>query len=162
MIMSGRDVDASVLCLFQMGCYWICKCMVTRIIWCKILPIILLIKTHSFPLFLFDCHNFHSNYWCFLVFFYASFYKEINLRSNWLWFSPDVGPSLDHSQKCTLFSTCGNWINLGGCVSDRVSKGIIRWSCSSLAIPLDGSICLSALLSFFLTFQRCSVEYNTK
>ncbi len=127
----------SVLKLFHMGCCWICKCMVNGILWCKILPIILSIQTHSFS-FCFWLPQFSPQLLVLteLVLFDSACFIQPTKKIRCNWCLQKIGLSLDNSQKCTLFSTGGNWIS-GGCVSGCVSNGGIvslAKTCSLLVI----------------------------
>lgn len=114
---SRQGKDLSLLCpLFQMGCCWICKCMVNRNSMMQNItynpfgqdPFLPFFFSFFF-LFAFDCHNFHHSYWCWsyrfpLLRFTKKFTSEVTLISS------KVGSLFVNSQKCTLFSTCGNWV----------------------------------------------------
>lgn len=71
---------------------------------------------------------------------------------------PRVASTLDIRQKCTLFSTRGNW-NFKGCLGDFVWKNRMMSlckSCSLLRLPQDGSIFLFLCLLLQEFNLRCS------
>lgn len=96
----------SALFLLQISCCWICKCMVTWVIWCKIRHIILMINTillWSYSVFqAIMSQETTGAYWRCMTHFKITPAKS--------------GIDTRQQTKCTLFSTHGNWI-FGGCRS---------------------------------------------